>query len=110
MTTGLNLESESTLTDRYQTTVPDAVPKVLRLGKRDKIRYTIESNGRVIISRADLPEADPVIGKFLSFLAQDLSENPQHIQPINSNLVDRIRSLVADVEFDLDSPLSDEDK
>ena len=32
------LEVESTLTDRYQTTVPQTVRRALRLGKRDKIR------------------------------------------------------------------------
>jgi bifunctional DNA-binding transcriptional regulator/antitoxin component of YhaV-PrlF toxin-antitoxin module len=35
------LEAESTLTDRYQTTVPETVRRALRLGKRDKMRYTI---------------------------------------------------------------------
>ena len=34
------LEVESTLTDRYQTTVPETVRRALRLGKRDKIHYT----------------------------------------------------------------------
>lgn len=110
MTTGLNIELESTLTDRYQTTVPDSVRKALRLGKRDKIRYTIEPNGRVTISRADLGEADPILGKFLDFIAADMVQNPRHIQPIDPNLVDRIQSLVTDVEFDLDSALSDEDE
>ena len=31
------LEVESTLTDRYQTTVPETVRRALQLGKRDKI-------------------------------------------------------------------------
>jgi antitoxin PrlF len=35
------LEVESTLTDRYQTTVPETVRRALKLGKRDKIHYTI---------------------------------------------------------------------
>ena len=29
------VEADSTLTDRYQTTVPETVRRVLRLGKRD---------------------------------------------------------------------------
>ncbi|WP_051077043.1 type II toxin-antitoxin system PrlF family antitoxin [Scytonema hofmannii] len=37
---------ESSLTDRYQTTVPDAVRKILGLSKRDKICYTIQSDGK----------------------------------------------------------------
>ena len=34
----LNLEVESTLTDKYQTTIPDPIRKALNLKKRDKIR------------------------------------------------------------------------
>ena len=33
------LEVESTLTDRYQTTVPEMVRRSLRLGKRDRVHY-----------------------------------------------------------------------
>ena len=110
MTTILDsLQSESTLTDRYQTTIPEIVRKALRLDKRDKIRYTIQSDGQVIISRANQPEDDPVLGSFLKFLARDISENPQYVQAISSDLVNRIQSLVADVEIDLDAPLPDED-
>ena len=36
-----HLEVDSTLTDRYQTTVPEAVRRALKLGKRDKIHYAI---------------------------------------------------------------------
>jgi antitoxin PrlF len=36
--------SESTLTDRYQTTAPDPVRKMLGLNKRDRIAYTIRSD------------------------------------------------------------------
>ena len=42
---------ESTLTDRYQTTVPETVRRALRLGKRDKIHYTIRSDGEVVLTR-----------------------------------------------------------
>ncbi|TAL82637.1 MAG: hypothetical protein EPN62_04060 [Candidimonas sp.] len=39
------LEVESTLTDRYQTTVPETVRRALGLDKRDKIHYTIRPHG-----------------------------------------------------------------
>ncbi|MFM2325744.1 MAG: hypothetical protein RL244_2623 [Pseudomonadota bacterium] len=39
------LELESTLTDRYQTTVPTAVRNALRLGRRDRIRYQVMEDG-----------------------------------------------------------------
>lgn len=102
--------SESTLTDRYQTTIPDPIRKALGLNKRDKIFYTIEPDGRVVISRADQAESDPIIGQFLNFLAQDIEKNPQHLQALNSDLVNRVQALVADVELKLDAPLADEDE
>ncbi len=102
--------SESTLTDRYQTTVPAPIRKVLGLNKRDKICYTIQPDGQVMISRADQTESDPILGQFLNFLAQDIEKNPQHLQTISSDLVSRVQSLVADVDLDLDASLSDEDE
>ena len=104
------LVTESTLTDRYQTTVPDAVRKVLHLNKREKIRYTIQPDGNVLLSRVDMYEADPVLDNFLSFLANDIKNNPQHVKAVSHELVARIQSLVADVEVDLDAPLNDEDE
>jgi antitoxin PrlF len=110
MTVPLAPCSESTLTDRYQTTIPDPIRKALGLNKRDKICYTIEPDGRVVISRADLAESDPIIGQFLNFLAQDIEKNPQHLQALNSDLVNRVQALVADIELKLDAPLADEDE
>ena len=104
------LQAESSLTDRYQTTVPDIVRKALGLDKRDKIAYTINSDGTVTITRSEASKSDPVIDKFLDFLAQDMEQNPQHIQPIKSATLERVQSLVEEVEIDLDAPLSDEDE
>ena len=60
------LEVESSLTDRYQTTVPETVRDVLKLGKRDKIHYTIRSSGEVVLTRATaLQGDDPMLGQFL---------------------------------------------
>jgi antitoxin PrlF len=105
-----SLCSESTLTDRYQTTIPDPIRKALGLNKRDKIRYTIQSNGQVVISRADETESDPILGKFLHFLVEDIEKNPQHLTAISSDLVSRVQSLVSEVDIDLDVPLVDEDE
>jgi antitoxin PrlF len=101
---------ESTLTDRYQTTVPDAVRKVLGLNKRDKIRYTIQPDGQVLITRAEPAEGDPILAKFLDFLAQDIDQQPQQVQAIDGRLMSRISALVVGVELDLDASLADEDE
>ena len=102
--------SESTLTDRYQTTVPDPIRKVLGLNKRDRICYTIGSDGQVTISRAEDENNDPLLGQFLNFLATDIQANPQHVRQVSSDLVARIRSLVSNIDLDLDAPLTDDDE
>ncbi|MBW4532943.1 MAG: type II toxin-antitoxin system PrlF family antitoxin [Pleurocapsa minor HA4230-MV1] len=104
------LQAESTLTDRYQTTIPDIVRKTLGLSKKDKIAYVINSDGTVTISRSEVFEEDPVLSKFLDFLAQDMEKNSQQIQPITTQTLERVQSLVADLDIDLDAPLSDEDE
>lgn len=101
---------ESTLTDRYQTTVPDAVRKALHLNKREKIRYTIQPDGNVVLSRADKEESDPALGSFLTFLANDIQDNPQRLQAATPELASRIQSLVGDIDVDLDASLDDEDE
>ncbi len=104
------LQAESTLTDRYQTTVPDIVRKTLGLNKRDKIAYVINADGTVTLSRSKAFQDDPILGKFLDLLAQDIERNPQHIQPVTTKTLNRIQSLVGDLDIDLDTPLPDEDE
>src|SRR5690606_9752488 len=101
------LEAESTLTDRYQTTVPETVRRALRLGKRDKIRYTVRSSGEVVLTRAEVSESeDPLLAQFLGFLARDIASHPERLQAVDAGLVQRLQSLVGGVEVDLDAALS----
>jgi len=105
------LELESTLTDRYQTTVPETVRRALKLGKRDKILYTIRPDGEVVLKRAAPAQGeDPVLGQFLGFLARDVANHPERLQTLDAGLVHRIQSLVGNVEVALDSPLSADDE
>lgn len=105
------LEVESTLTDRYQTTVPETVRRALRLGKRDKIHYSIRPTGEVVLTRVEASEGDdPVLGQFLGFLARDIASHPERLQTVDAGLVQRLHSLVGDVEVDLDAALSADDE
>ena len=105
------LEVESTLTDRYQTTVPETVRRALRLGKRDKIHYTIRPGGEVILSRVEIAEeADPVLEQFLGFLARDITSHPERLQAVDASLVQRVQSLVGGMEVDLDAVPSADDE
>lgn len=97
------LEAESTLTDRYQTTVPETVRRALRLGKRDKIHYTIRPNGEVVLTRAATGDGDdPALAPFLGLLARDMAEHPERLQAMSDDLAQRIQTLVGGVKVDLD--------
>jgi antitoxin PrlF len=104
------VKAESTLTDRYQTTIPDIVRQTLGLEKRDKIQYIIQNDGTVAITRGSAINQDPLVEKFLQFLAQDIQQNPQSIQTITNSKIEHIRSLVGNLEVDLDAPLIDEEE
>lgn len=107
----ITFEAESTLTDRYQTTVPETVRRALRLGKRDKIHYTIRPGGEVVLTRAGASEGDdPVLGAFLGFLARDMASHPERLQAVDAGLLQRLQSLVGDVDVDLDAALSADDE
>lgn len=104
-------EVESTLTDRYQTTVPETVRRALRLGKRDKIHYTIRPGGEVVLTRSEATESDdPVLGQFLGFLARDIASHPERLQAVDANFVQRLQSLIGDIEVNLDAALSADDE
>ena len=56
------------------------------------------------------PEEDPVIGRFLDFVARDLSNHPERLRQLDTNFVHRAQALVHGVEVDLDQPLSADDE
>lgn len=105
------LEIESTLTDRYQTTVPETVRRALKLGKRDKIHYTIRADGEVVMRRAAVTEdGDPVLSQFLGFLARDIASHPERLQTVDAGLVQRLNVLVGGVDFDPNAALLADDE
>jgi len=104
------LEVESTLTDRYQTTVPETVRRALKLNKRDKIQYVIRQNGEVVLTRATNEGDDPALGLFQDFLARDVSEHPKLFLAVEDAGMQRIQSLTKGVEVDLDASLQEDDE
>ncbi|MDP3516072.1 MAG: type II toxin-antitoxin system PrlF family antitoxin [Pseudohongiella sp.] len=104
-------EVESTLTDRYQTTVPETVRRALKLNKRDRIHYTIQNNGEVILTRAgENNTEDPVIQSFLGFLAADMTAHPDQLRAIDTDLLNRITSLTEGMQVNLNERLPDGDE
>lgn len=104
------LEVESSLTDRFQTTVPDAVRRALKLRKRDRIIYRLLDDGTVLLDRKpEAGERDPVIDQFLNFLARDIGAHPGNVRAIDTGLLERLQPLIAGVDVNLDAPLAPDD-
>jgi antitoxin PrlF len=86
-------ELESSLTDRYQTTVPARVRKLLGLGKRDKLEWILDESGGVRVSKriqADLEHTDPSVDAWLEFLAKDMAAHPERLIPLTSEMYEDI--------------------
>ncbi|HMK88510.1 MAG TPA: type II toxin-antitoxin system PrlF family antitoxin [Methylocystis sp.] len=107
------LRIPATITDRGQTTVPAAIRKMLKLGKRGKVEFRGMADGTVVIARVadenEITGDDPALANFLSFLAKDIAQAPHQIRPVSRDLVARGKALVEEVEVDLESPLPDDD-
>lgn len=104
------LEAESTLTNRYQTTIPEMVRSALHLEKWDKIRYSIRSNGEVVLTRIDTAENnDQILENFLLFLANELKKHPYRIQTMDSCFIQRLQALTQTIDINLNTPLSADD-
>ncbi|GAC17499.1 hypothetical protein GARC_0518 [Paraglaciecola arctica BSs20135] len=90
--------------------MPSSVRQALHLEKKDKIKYAIQSDGSVVISRAASQQNDPIIGEFLAFIARDMLANPGKVEPLSASMRESVDALVQGVEIDLDAPLLDEDE
>jgi antitoxin PrlF len=99
--------AESTLTDRYQTTIPEVVRKALGLGKRDKLEFLLDEAGAVRLKKAqDLEEhQDPTLMAFLDLLAKDIEQNPQNLREVDDSFWLAIDKLTEGVEVDLDEDI-----
>lgn len=107
------VSAESTLTDRYQTTIPEVVRKALGLGKRDKLEFLLDETGAVRIKKAEEEHSDPALSGFLNLLAKDIDENPQNLRELDDAYFERWRKLLdmmGPIEpYDLDEPLEKDD-
>lgn len=99
----------STLTDRYQTTIPARVREALGLRKRDTIAYEIQDDGSVVLRRGSKSGTDPALDAFLTFLEHDIATRPQGVHPLDGSLMQRIGALVEDEDVDLDAALDPDD-
>ena len=53
-------------------------------------------------------EEDPVLSSFMSFLATDMQRSPEHIKPLDAGVMERIGTLVSNVNTSPEEDLGDE--
>lgn len=105
------LLGRSTLTDRYQTTIPAFVRKELGLKRRDQIEFLKSEDGYVMLRRArpeETPadEVDPELLSWLGFIARDQEQNPQQLVPLDEEFFSKARELVGEHRSDTDDELT----
>lgn len=107
------LLGQSTLTDRYQTTIPTSVRKELGLGKRDLIEFVQAEDGSILLRRA-VPE-EPVefpeeLIAWIQLLDKDQQQNPGQFQVLDEEFFATAKAIVGDLEVDLNQDLDDHAK
>jgi antitoxin PrlF len=108
---GAVIEIEATVTERGQTTVPAAIRNMLHLGKRGAIVFRGMADGTVVISNKEVrSDDDPVLGRFLGFLATDIAARPEAIRGVSSDLAERIQGLVGGIDTDIEGTLPEDDE
>ena len=98
------IEERSTITAKGQTTVPKAVRQVLGVKEGDEIAFRVEGQ-RVTVLPVGATHEDPVVGKFLSFLAKDIEQRPEAIRPLSKDFASRMEKLVKGTKVDLNEPI-----
>lgn len=101
------IEERSTITAKGQTTVPKAVRQVLGVKEGDVVAFRVEGQ-RVTVVPVGATHEDPVVGKFLSFLAKDIESRPEALKPLSKGFAARMKSLVKGTKVDLDAPIDGE--
>lgn len=103
----LHLESmkrlQSTLTARYQTTIPTEVRRRLGLNAGDQISYRFTDEGRVELIRES--SEDQVLGAMLEALELNLATYPERLVAVDKLMYDDLKKW--DLDVDLDSDLDE---
>lgn len=100
------LKEESTITSKGQTTVPKAVRQALGVDYGGRIAFVVDDARRVYVEKATEEVSDPVVDRFLTFLAHDMTNHPgTSVIPMPATLRDRMAALVGDIDVDLDAEI-----
>jgi antitoxin PrlF len=84
--------------------VPKAIRQVLGVKEGDEIAFRVEGQ-RVTVVPVGAAHEDPVVGKFLRFLAKDIEQRPEAVTALSDHFAARVESLVKGTQVDLGEPI-----
>ena len=96
---------QSSVTERFQTTIPKGVREALGLRRGDTLAYELRGEEVVVRRHPEQEGDDPVLVAFLDLLQRDIAVHPERLQRVTDALLQRGRELVDGVEIDLDAAL-----
>ena len=71
-----------------------------------RIAFFVDDQHRVYVEKATEEASDPVVDRFLEFLAQDMRRYPgTSVAALPANLRDRVVALVGDMDVDLNAEI-----
>jgi len=95
-------DAVSTMTSKNQTTIPKSVRKALGLEKQDRILFSVLDSGKVLLEKNNTDDEEfehgPVVGKFLHFLENSMTKNPDSIKPTSQSRFNRLRQLTRETD------------
>ena len=96
---------QSSVTERFQTTIPKGVREALGLRRGDTLAYEVRGEEVVVRRRPEHEGDDPVLVAFLDLLERDIAAHPERLQRVPDALVQRGQELVDGVEINFDAAL-----
>ena len=79
------------------------------------VRANVIAPGQLLVSvveeepaDAGLGHDDPVVGAFVSFLAEDIRGEPGRVAPLSTSRIERAVELTEDVQVEDDEPIPDD--
>jgi len=96
---------QSSITERFQTTIPKGVREALGLRRGDTLAYEVRGEEVVVRRRPEHEGDDPALTAFLDLLERDIAARPEHLRRVPEALVRHGRELVGRVEVDFDAAL-----
>jgi antitoxin PrlF len=103
------LERVGTITEKGQITIPKPVRDALGVSYGGRVVFRVDEHG-VSVHPAGSDDEDPVLARFLSFLAKDMLHRPRSIAAFPPALANRMtdlaRRVLADADEEIEGPVT----